>query len=452
MVVVISGRASLQWGVNMLLDQITANHQRELNVALLERVAASSHFSRATRLRDFLLFVGHRSLSESSVPPHEQEIGVEVFGRDPHYDTGVDNIVRVNATEVRRRLQAYFAGEGATESIVLEMPRGGYTVVFRPREHAAPSEAEPERQEQTLEPALTAAAPSRHTGLLVALALCLLAAVAVCLYVAHENRVLRAQLQPWAQSPALRRFWSEFYGDDREVDIVVADATYALAQDIAGRKSNLAEYLNYTYLHPEAVAAFPALRREDFNYATNRNNGSIGDFIVAHQLLSLAPARTRTVLSFSREYTTEQIRSSSVILIGSRQSNPWVELYTDRLNFVMQYDAAQRRPYVVNQHPRPGEAQQYNAPEAAPRDQGYSVVAFVPNLAANGHALIIEGTDSQATRAGGEFVTNESLLEPFLRTIGGGTTVPSFEVLLRNTQLTGTPFRPEVVAYRVHGR
>jgi hypothetical protein len=73
-----------------------------------------------------LLFVGRRCLQDGCEQIHEQEIGAEVFGRSNGYDTSVDNIVRVNATELRKRIESYFEGEGADEPFILEIPRGSY--------------------------------------------------------------------------------------------------------------------------------------------------------------------------------------------------------------------------------------------------------------------------------------------------------------------------------------
>src|ERR1700678_806286 len=101
--------------------------------ALLERVVASTRFQRATRLREFLLYVGRRSLKEGCDQIHEQEIGSEVFGRPDAYDTSVDNIVRVNATELRKRIEDYFESEGSLETLIFEIPRGSYKPVFRQR-------------------------------------------------------------------------------------------------------------------------------------------------------------------------------------------------------------------------------------------------------------------------------------------------------------------------------
>src|SRR5579863_3488251 len=92
--------------------------------ALLERIVASPQLRRATRLREFLQYVGQRSIKEGLEQIHEQEIGANVFGRPPDYDTSLDNIVRVNASELRKRIEDYFATDGAAETLVMEIPRG----------------------------------------------------------------------------------------------------------------------------------------------------------------------------------------------------------------------------------------------------------------------------------------------------------------------------------------
>src|SRR5580692_10542501 len=94
--------------------------------ALIERVAASDQFSRSARLRDFLLYVGRQSIKEGCHEIHEQEIGAKVFGRPESYDRTSDNIVRVNATELRKRIESYFALDGAREALIFEIPRGSY--------------------------------------------------------------------------------------------------------------------------------------------------------------------------------------------------------------------------------------------------------------------------------------------------------------------------------------
>src|SRR4051794_13826764 len=96
--------------VQMMAGDVTATGEgtREL----LHRVAGSAQFQKSKRLRDLLLYVGERSLHDPQCILREQEIGVDVLGRPPDYDTSHDTLVRVQVSQLRKKLQEYFAVEG----------------------------------------------------------------------------------------------------------------------------------------------------------------------------------------------------------------------------------------------------------------------------------------------------------------------------------------------------
>ena len=60
----------------------------------------------------------------------ERTLGVELFGRDPAYDTGEDAIVRVKANEIRRRLAQYNGTAGPGQRVRIELPPGSYVPQF----------------------------------------------------------------------------------------------------------------------------------------------------------------------------------------------------------------------------------------------------------------------------------------------------------------------------------
>src|SRR3974377_1599869 len=68
--------------------------QPDLRGQLIQRVAASSVFGKSNRLRELFLFLCQRKPGDPAGAVHEQEIGVEVFGRQPDYDTTQDAIFR----------------------------------------------------------------------------------------------------------------------------------------------------------------------------------------------------------------------------------------------------------------------------------------------------------------------------------------------------------------------
>ena len=97
----------------------------------LERVLAGSGFAQNERLSRFLRFVVERQLEGRGDEIKESVIGIEVFNRRPDFDPKQDSIVRTEAARLRSRLADYYAGEGRRDAVVIEVPKGGYTPVFR---------------------------------------------------------------------------------------------------------------------------------------------------------------------------------------------------------------------------------------------------------------------------------------------------------------------------------
>ena len=95
------------------------------------RVAASKGMSKSDLLPRFLLHICELALCGRAEEITEQRIGTVVFKRPADYNPGEDNIVRSYARTMRKRLDEYFAGEGRGELLRIDIPRGGYTPVFR---------------------------------------------------------------------------------------------------------------------------------------------------------------------------------------------------------------------------------------------------------------------------------------------------------------------------------
>jgi TolB-like protein/Flp pilus assembly protein TadD len=109
----------------------------------LEEVLASHAFAGSRRTQDFLrLIVGHALHGEFD-SLRERMIGAEMFGRPVGYDTGSDSVVRVKATEVRKKLAQYYIEAKKEPSIRIELPSGSYVprFCFDPGEAAEPPHA-----------------------------------------------------------------------------------------------------------------------------------------------------------------------------------------------------------------------------------------------------------------------------------------------------------------------
>ena len=100
----------------------------------LDRILASKTFSQVERLKRFVNFIVREAISGRGGELKEYVIGVEVFGKEPSFDPRTDPIVRVQARRLRSRLVRYYREEGQADELIIDLPKGGYTPVFRRRE------------------------------------------------------------------------------------------------------------------------------------------------------------------------------------------------------------------------------------------------------------------------------------------------------------------------------
>lgn len=100
----------------------------------IDRISKSRTMSGSRRLIQLLTFVVSSTLKGDAEHLKETTIGVAVFGRKPDYDPKVDTIVRSQAWRLRAKLKKYYASEGASDHIIIEIPTGHYVPVFHVRE------------------------------------------------------------------------------------------------------------------------------------------------------------------------------------------------------------------------------------------------------------------------------------------------------------------------------
>lgn len=416
--------------------------------ALIDRVARSEQFSRSVRLRDFLLYVGRQSLKDGCPEINEQEIGQKVFGRPTAYDRSQDNIVRVNATELRKRIDSYFATDGAHETLVLEIPRGHYRPVFHQRlashrDRPAPIEEFP--------PALPASqgaksvVPNRRRPYWLALsaAFSILLAIA-CAALFLQNRMLQRERRPWESKPAIAALWGNFLRSNQQTDIVMPDDSASVVEGITGHPISLGDYLSQDHIRQIQSSDLSADRKADLSEVLHHNLITFGGMLAAQRIIALDPFSQSLRLTASRFYQADAFKRDNAILIGGKKANPWVFLFDGQLNFDLDPSGK-----LINRHPLAGEQSVYSQTYSQKGPMGYSVVAYFPNPSRTGSTIIIAGTDSDASNAAAEFLTSEDQLQKFRNTLHVDR-FPYFEVLLKTSQVSGTSFSSEVIAYRTY--
>jgi WD40-like Beta Propeller Repeat len=120
---------------------LTAPTNPEAARRQLERILSSPGFLRNERMSRFLRFLAERHLEGHGDQLKESVIAVEVFGRKPDHNPVQDSIVRTEAGRLRGRLAEYYVGEGKDDTIVIELPKGGYTPAVRTQTPTSPAVA-----------------------------------------------------------------------------------------------------------------------------------------------------------------------------------------------------------------------------------------------------------------------------------------------------------------------
>ncbi len=96
--------------------------------ALLDRILNSETFAHSQAYQDLLRYLVEASIRNN--PPKEFAIATDVFRKGNDFDPSRDTIVRVYVYNLRKKLDQYYKGEGRSEKIRIEIPKGHYELGF----------------------------------------------------------------------------------------------------------------------------------------------------------------------------------------------------------------------------------------------------------------------------------------------------------------------------------
>ena len=436
-------------------DAVSSKGSQDPRWALVERVLASASLQSSPRQQELFRHLAERALQDPPGPVSEAEVGVAVFNRAPDYDTSVDTIVRVQVSQLRKKLEHYFLSEGRDEPVLIELPRGSYVPTFRPRARTDESASLPtgELAAATFVPPPVVPAYAPHAGrdrrLLPLLGL-LTIAVATSGWLAYDNARLRTRAGRRVERPHLDRFWGQFLENGLPTQIAVSDGGVLALAEARERSVTLSEYRMAQY--PQVVIdamATDEKTRADLLRTAARGFTPPGDAIVAHEVATLCLSHDASCQIVSARDLRVNLQSpENVILIGHKRANPWLELFEAGMNFRYHFTESPRRAEITNAAPGPGEAEAYRADWGR---RGYCVVASLPKPGGRGHALLIFGADITSVEAGGHLLTDDEAMGALQRRLGAtrGGRLPYFEVLLQTKLQGSTAASYEVVAHRV---
>ena len=404
-----------------------AKFEGDLRWELVQRIVESPYLIGSARLRDFLLHVTACAIREAPEEATEQQIGIQVFQRPPGFNSSEDSIVRSQARLLRRKLAAYFKAEGASEPLIIEIPKGHYLPVFLPSQRVGfDRESSDEDAEEINEAPVSGLAGGRKAasqlgwvtlaGLGLAMMFCL------CLSVA-----LRWQKQVAIVKP-VKQLWAPFLVGDPPLVI------YSNALFVGDAKNGM------RYATNDGSDAHSAELVDSYT--------GVGELISVHELTRMFDRRgAEFVLKKSPLVTWDEARSRNLIFIGSVAENGSLKLLPSTQDFTL--TATADAAGIINHHPRPGEPQVYLRPEH-PLTKDYAVIALLPGVQADHKTFVFSGLTTLGTQAAVEYALEPATAAELMRQVGFGNKVHNFEALLEVNIRGGVPLQPELVSIRIH--
>jgi hypothetical protein len=96
----------------------------------LQAILLSEIFKKAPNLLHFLDYVAEQHFAGKASEIKEYSIAVQALHRPENFDPQSDTIVRVTAHALRKKLENYYAAEGAGHQIQIQLPPGKYQLQF----------------------------------------------------------------------------------------------------------------------------------------------------------------------------------------------------------------------------------------------------------------------------------------------------------------------------------
>jgi len=343
-----------------------------------------------------LRFVVERALEGHTEPLKERTLGIEVFGREPDYDTNLDPVVRTTAVEIRKRIAQYYHEASHESEMRIEFPPGTYMPEFRMPPKPAVTVPPPE--------------PPKKSH---ARAMILAGGIALALVVAA---VVTFRSKP----TALDRFWEPVFASGDPISLYIGS-------DIKNSKDSITVI---DLMHSEKVA--------------------FSDATTLARLTSLMVTRNKPYrIRLQPTAELEDLKDGPAILIGAF-NNSFVLRLTERLRYGFVRNDETHVNYIRDQ--RNPASMVWSELVTAPyldMKQDYAIICRLVDPSTGKLVVTASGLAKYGTEVAGEFLTNSSALEQIDRMAPKGWERKNMEIVLTTEVVGRRAGTPKVAAVEV---
>jgi hypothetical protein len=458
------------------------SYEKEIRLHLTE-IIASNAFRGSRRCQEFLTHVVEHALIGDFGGIKERILGIRIFGREASYDTNGDSIVRVTASDVRKRLLRFYK-TSAPSPLRIELRSGSYIPEFHyvvdgfsysPVAIAEasgsvaslstvspPSAPSPENDEIEVPPELSlpraAARDRRLPRSLISGLLCL-----AFLFVGWRFGTLHATAIPRHDLPVDARyaFYKELLGPiatdpQQETKIVLSNPALFLFRGSAspappptadrGEKKipvpkALAPHLTGGADDPRAEFPYHYLALDTTDYT------GLGEAESAFNLEKLFTALHRPAqLTEGRFLNWDEAREQHLILLGARHMTPWTQSNLTSANFRWEHNV------IYNSRPKSGEQAVYMQKFDGRVLVDYGLI-WMSQSPAGSRMLVLAGLTSTGTAGVGDFFVDpnqmKSVFDKLKAASPHGFIPANWQVLVRITARDDVPLNVSFVTLRV---
>ena len=404
----------------------------ELCLVQIDRLVNSHALHGSESLCKLLRYLADNALRHPGVAPKEYQIATEVFGRPADFDPHLDSQVRVQAGRLRSKLFEYYSSESVEDPIIVELPKGTYTLTFHQATISTKSILHGAQQAGQGKVADLAPRTSR----LVPVLSILLAIAAIIIAALIFSRTTGADPAGAGESApaAVRVFWHRFTSGPDEPWVIFSNGAFV------GRPETGLRYFNAT---------------KDSRQAILDHYTGVGEVLAVYDLDHVL-GRLHQQIRVKRGslFSLDDAQNNNLIFVGSPAENLTLLDIPTTHEFVFQRVPSGPRKddlAVVNLHPKPEEPRLFlaSAP-GTPLTEDYAIIGLVPGLNPARSVLILAGTTTIGTQAATEYVSRQDSLERLLLrlSVAENGEMKPFEAVLRVKVARGVPVGTELVALR----
>ena len=373
------------------------------------------------------------ALHNELIGSKERTLGIEVFGRELNYDTNADPIVRMTASEIRKRLAQYYQASTEHREVSIHLTPGSYMLEFR-FEKQLPSNKNLESAVELVEPTVAqelthgeappkVAVPTfrRRWIAWLAIGLCFLVLGIVSfrrLSVYHSTQDL---------------LWAPLLDSSHPVTICLGDMggippiNWADNVQNAIKKRDLGHWAQSSTEHPVVSFGDVSATASVTSWLSSRHHGS----------------------SLQRASTTQldSLRQGPVVLIGAFD-NFWYLALLSNLRYSFRVDPATQEEWIQDTDHL--SSRKWSGTGKLPYSDAsvdYAIVTRVYDAETGNWILAVGGMGYHGTEATVDLMTDPAYANDLPASLR--STKRNFQLVLKATAINGRPGHPQILDVHV---